>query len=123
MPEEIENRIKIPQFEILGFLDDPITAMSNCQALIVPLFQGAGVKVKVIDSLNSGTPVIGTSVAFEGIMDNDKYKLSYNCSSKEEFAETIENWTDLSVEYKQRGANEFINRYNNNHFPKYVHSK
>jgi hypothetical protein len=35
--------------------------------LIIPLEKGAGVKIKVLQSLIYGVPCIGTKVAFEGI--------------------------------------------------------
>lgn len=53
--------------EYLGFMDNPYVQIAKCQALIAPLFNGAGVKVKVIEALALGTPVIGTDIAFEGI--------------------------------------------------------
>ena len=52
---------------MLGFVDNPYKIMSESLGLIAPLFHGAGIKVKVIESLACGTPVIGTEVAFEGI--------------------------------------------------------
>lgn len=53
--------------EYLGFVDNPYPIISNSVALISPLYFGAGVKVKVVEALACGTPVIGTDVAFEGI--------------------------------------------------------
>lgn len=50
-----------------GFVNNPYIRIANAKALIAPLFQGAGVKVKVIEALACGTPVIGTPVALEGI--------------------------------------------------------
>jgi len=40
----------------------PITGMPS-KALISPLFTGAGIKVKVIEALACGIPVIGTDIA------------------------------------------------------------
>jgi len=51
----------------MGFLENPYPVISNARALISPLFTGAGIKVKVMESLACGTPVIGTRISFEGI--------------------------------------------------------
>lgn len=51
----------------LGFIDNPYQIISNAKALISPLFTGAGIKVKVMESLACGTNVIGTKISFEGV--------------------------------------------------------
>jgi glycosyltransferase involved in cell wall biosynthesis len=58
---------KYKNIEYLGFVDNPYPIISNAKALIAPIFSGAGVKIKVIEALACGTPVIGTNIAFEGI--------------------------------------------------------
>ena len=88
--------------------------------LIAPLYKGAGVKVKVIDALSSGTVVIGTNVAFEGIEDNVGNKLFINCAAPEEYAQILNNWKVVNVENKQNAATEFFNRYNTNHFTDFL---
>ena len=103
--------------QILGFVDDPISEIASCQALIAPLFEGAGVKVKVIDSLTSGTPVIGTEIAFEGIQDNKIHKLFYNVSTNNDFINVINNWNNIEKEYKIKASTEFYKYYEKNHFP------
>lgn len=108
------------RFEILGFVDDPVKSISECQALIAPLHQGAGVKVKVVDALTSGTPVIGTDVTFEGLQDNSETKLFHLAKEPNEFADIVNNWIDIAKASKQAAANEFFDRYNTNHFPDYL---
>ena len=107
---------------ILGFIENPVLEIARCQALIAPLFAGAGVKVKVIDALSSGTPVIGTDIAFEGIDDNSNnclfFKVSADNKKKcaEQFSLYIKNWKYIPKEYKQNAAVEFCSRYNTAHF-------
>lgn len=69
VPPTIHNaaRIFAERIDFVGFVDNPYHLIASCQALIAPLFHGAGVKVKVLESLACGTPVIGTAIAFEGI--------------------------------------------------------
>ena len=71
-----------------GFLENPYPEIAGASAVIAPLFQGAGVKVKVIESLACGTPVIGTEIAFEGVSRSFRDAL-YPCATPAEFAETI----------------------------------
>lgn len=117
LSKELQNELISLGIKVLGFVEDPVLEVSKCQALIAPLRHGAGVKVKVIDALTSGTPVIGTNVTFEGIEDNQKYKLFYNADTPKEFAEIINNWKTFSVESKQFASQEFQERYNTGHFP------
>ncbi len=122
MSEQLKSKISVYEnFKILGFVEAPVVEIAKCQALVAPLFKGAGVKVKVIDSLSSGTPVIGTEVAFEGIEDNDKNPLFFEASTSEKslaqnFAGLLTNWKSISVKQKQSSADEFFERYNKNKF-------
>lgn len=56
-----------PQVTVTGFVDDPLIYFSKCQIAVAPLRMGAGVKVKVLEYLEAGMPVIATSVGAEGI--------------------------------------------------------
>lgn len=107
---------KYKNFSYLGFVDNPLIELSKARALIVPLKKGAGVKVKVIDALTTGCPVIGSDIAFEGIKDNKEYQLFYKCNSIDEYIDCIDNWIDFTVDKKQKAADEFFYRYNENHF-------
>lgn len=53
--------------QYLGFLDNPYPVISRAKALVAPLFAGGGVKVKCLESLLCGIPIIGTTVALEGL--------------------------------------------------------
>lgn len=111
-----EKLRKYKNVKYLGFVDDPVLEVSKCQALIAPLKKGAGVKVKVIDALSSGTSVLGTDVAFEGIEDNKNNQLFYRLYKAEEYANILNNWNNKSVNDKQNAADEFFINYNTNHF-------
>lgn len=66
----------IPAVTFLGFVENPLLEIARCQALVAPLRREAGVKVKVIDALSSGTKVIGTEIAFEGLMTTPRIRCS-----------------------------------------------
>ena len=118
MPDNLQKKLKVyKNINYLGFVEDPVKSISKCQALIAPLHKGAGVKVKVIDALTSGTSVIGTKITFEGIEDNKTNKLFYTAVKPEEYIKYLSYWKNITVEQKQLAADEFFIRYDSNHFP------
>ncbi len=92
MSEPLQQQIKsTTNMEYLGFVENPYDLIANARALVAPLFRGAGVKVKVIESLACGTPVIGTDVALEGIASVTDNSL-IDCRSANDFIQTILNF-------------------------------
>lgn len=96
-------------FCILGFVDDCFSEIIKYKAVLVPLFQGAGVKTKVVDSFTTGTPVIGTDVAFEGIPTIPG--LTYKCNNATEFADLINNFNSMTMEEKKEKKEIFMNSF------------
>ena len=119
MTEEVKLRIISDKVEYLGFVEDPYPFMVNSACLLAPIFQGAGVKVKVIESLALGLPVIGTDVAFEGI-DNILYsgnKSALNlANSSQEFIEQINRYIMPSQKERKAIRESFIENYQSNTF-------
>lgn len=64
----------------------------ECDIFIAPVFDGAGMKVKVAEALSYGKPVIGTSHAFIGYQIRDGYN-SFVANKSEEF---INKLTEIS---------------------------
>lgn len=50
-----------------GFVLDPSPYFNDCFCLVVPLIHGAGIKVKVIEGMAAGLPVLTGNVGIEGI--------------------------------------------------------
>ncbi len=70
LPEKIIMALRRnSNINYVGFIDNPYLVISKAKALIAPLFKGGGVKVKCLESLLCGIPIIGTNVALEGIDD------------------------------------------------------
>lgn len=53
--------------EILGFVESLETLFAELSAAVVPLWSGAGVKLKTLTFMAAGIPVAGTPAAVEGI--------------------------------------------------------
>lgn len=52
---------------LAGFVPDVNEALASCCGMIVPLLFGSGVKLKVLDALARGVPIVSTSVGTEGV--------------------------------------------------------
>jgi len=86
----------------MGFVDNPYSVLMQSKALLAPIFNGAGVKVKVIESLATGTPVIGTNIAFEGIenINLNNWKALNLFNTAKELIQLLNNFP--SLEKKER---------------------
>lgn len=110
MPENYKAEINnYSNMRYLGFVNNPYPIIAASQALIAPIFNGAGVKVKVLESLCSGTAVLGTDVAFEGIKELEKIKDDiFYCNDANSFIETLNRFTLKNADDKISLKNNFI---------------
>jgi glycosyltransferase involved in cell wall biosynthesis len=65
-PPEIRC-LESDQVHILGYVPDIEPFLNNCRVSVAPLRFGAGVKGKINQSLAYGLPVVGTTIAVEGM--------------------------------------------------------
>lgn len=118
MPEELKSRFSdCPEIELTGFVDDPYPVIAGSKGLLAPLWQGAGVKVKVIESLALGTPVLGTEVTFEGI-DNIPYQHGMACIllNDDSLTEAVGQLKKTTREDKETISKQFRSNYGANKF-------
>ena len=118
----LPNSIKIllpDNFEYLGYVENPYPLIANAIAEIAPLRKGAGVKVKCIDALGCGTPVIGTNVAFEGIPQVFK-NFMLKVESPSDYANVILN-INISLNERKLFKEKFIREYNDKKILNYIY--
>lgn len=63
---QISQKAKTQGVVLKGRMKDAADGLSRYRINLAPLRYGAGLKGKVLDGFRSGTPTIGSSVAFEG---------------------------------------------------------
>lgn len=85
--EEYEEELARDNITVVGGVDD-ITSYIKCAKIVLcPIFSGAGVKVKLVESLMYGKLIITNDFALQGLEGIDEYVIS--CSSSEEFINEI----------------------------------
>ncbi|WP_337271422.1 glycosyltransferase [Oryzifoliimicrobium ureilyticus] len=55
-----------PGIDILGYVDSLEEFYANVDIIVAPMLMGTGLKLKVIEALAFGKPVLGTAIGFEG---------------------------------------------------------
>ena len=53
--------------ELMGFVEDADAVLLRCCAMLSPLLFGSGIKIKAIDALRCGVPLISTAEGVEGV--------------------------------------------------------
>jgi len=53
--------------QLMGFVPDLTDLLSKCCGMIVPMTFGTGIKLKTLEALSYGVPIVSTSIGVEGI--------------------------------------------------------
>jgi len=67
----IQDLVVIPGVEFTGYVKDVRPIVAAAAALVVPLRYGGGTKLKVLEAMALGTPVVSTEVGAEGLNVQD----------------------------------------------------
>ncbi len=74
---------KDSQIEVSGRLTDIREAFAGAHILLAPVFSGKGTRYKILEAMASGTPIIATSIAVEGLgVKNGNQVLIANTASE-----------------------------------------
>lgn len=65
--ESIRALASHPSISVIGYVSDSRELSKDCGVFVVPLRSGSGVRVKILNALAMGLPVISTSVGAEGL--------------------------------------------------------
>ncbi len=77
-----------PSVTVTGYVDDVRDISKNCGVFIVPLKSGSGVRVKILNALAMGLPVVSTSLGAEGL-DVESGKHLLIADSPDDFARKV----------------------------------
>lgn len=97
---------------ITGFVEKPMSYFASSLCFVAPLVLGAGIKVKVLEALSCGIPVLTNEIGIEGIpaKNGEEY---IHCETPEEYACAIRKLINGSIDSKnlEEKAKQFISDY------------
>jgi glycosyltransferase involved in cell wall biosynthesis len=86
-PKELKDR-ESKNITITGFVNDVSIYFQNSFCFIAPLKTGAGIKVKVLEAMSAGIPVLTNDIGIEGIPAINQ--ISYiKCDSADDYIQNI----------------------------------
>jgi len=115
--EEIDKKVlfviggtDVPKFErvnikSLGFIEDLYKVLCMADIAIVPLTSGAGTKLKILDYLGVGLPIVTTKKGIEGIKAKNGEHAIIVDDVNDEFIEAIKYLINNEQERERIGAN------------------
>jgi len=82
-------QLRLPNVTVHGEVSNAVDFISRHSAMIVPLFSGSGMRVKIVEGMVMGKVIISTSLGREGIEGNHKEHLLI-ANAKEDFLNAID---------------------------------
>ena len=94
---------------ITGFVDSITPYFSQSMCLVAPLVLGAGIKIKVLEALSSGIPVLTNEIGIEGSPAKNEQEY-FQCTKPEEYEAMIRCIYNKKFDekYIENKAKEFI---------------
>jgi glycosyltransferase involved in cell wall biosynthesis len=66
-PEQVRALALDHMIEVTGYVADPASYLASSALMVVPLRAGGGMRVKILEALARGIPVVSTTIGAEGI--------------------------------------------------------
>ncbi|MBZ0278029.1 MAG: glycosyltransferase family 4 protein [Anaerolineae bacterium] len=63
----VERGEQDPSLTVTGYVEDPLPYFQDASMMVVPLRAGGGMRVKILNALSQGIPMVSTTVGCEGI--------------------------------------------------------
>ncbi|MBZ0287215.1 MAG: glycosyltransferase family 4 protein, partial [Anaerolineae bacterium] len=63
----VERAQNDPSLTVTGYVEDPLPYLADSSMMVVPLRAGGGMRVKILNALSQGIPMVSTTVGCEGI--------------------------------------------------------
>lgn len=99
-PSEELRRWEDDKITVTGYVEQVAEYFEKCLCMAVPLQLGAGIKVKILEGLSAGVPVLTNAIGIEGIPAKAGEEFYY-CESPKEYVTIIRQLYASSEERKR----------------------
>jgi glycosyltransferase involved in cell wall biosynthesis len=65
--EQVRKAARAPDIELAGYVSDLATWYERSHIVVVPLRAGTGTRIKIVEAMSYGRPVVSTSIGVEGL--------------------------------------------------------
>ena len=101
---ESVKKYESEKIKILGFVEDVSPYFSKTLCLVAPLVLGAGVKIKVLEAMSAGVPVLTNAIGIEGIAAENGVDFFY-CEEPKDYARIINLMYDKKIDVDNMSEN------------------
>lgn len=108
----IQSFAKDPSIEVLGAIKDIRTAFATSHVLLAPIRSGKGTRYKVLEAMITGTPVVATPLAAEGLDLKDGQNVLLATTPKELSEKVVRLLKDKKLQLKLAKAGQLIVKAN-----------
>lgn len=67
LPGDLADQARAAGAEAIGYVDDMEAEFARARMLLVPIWFGGGVRVKIVEALAAGLPIVSTPLGAEGL--------------------------------------------------------
>lgn len=108
-PPWLEKRFEQKNIVYLGEIDDAYIFINSKAIMLVPLFSGSGMRIKIVEGMALGKPIVTTSIGTEGIETSQGENILI-ADDAESFSEAIFSLVENKETYNMIGkkAIDFI---------------
>ncbi len=108
----IQSFAKDPSIDVLGAIKDIRTAFATSHVLLAPIRSGKGTRYKVLEAMITGTPVVATPLAAEGLDLKDGQNVLLATTAQELSEKVVRLLKDEKLQLKLAKAGQLIVKAN-----------
>lgn len=108
-PHESLTKYQSDRIVITGFVEDAGQILADSMCMAAPLVGGAGIKIKVLEAMSAGVPVLTNEIGIEGIGAVDRRDYLH-CEKPEEYVNAINAILagEINVDLLSKNAKTYI---------------
>ena len=103
-PEWLIRRFNAPNIVFLGEVEDAHSFINSKAVMVVPLFSGSGMRIKIIEGMALGKPIVTTPIGTEGISTQSEKNIII-ADGEREFIDGVERLITNKELFHEIGGN------------------